>query len=235
MRKETETASPARMPVTLPPGGSRLLLHSCCAPCSGEVIETLLASEIAFTVFFYNPNIHPTREYQRRKEENARFARAMGVPFVDADYDPQLWTARTRALKHAPERGARCALCFDIRLEHTARFAAAKKFDVMASTLGISRCKDLAQVNAAGARAADLVQQVQWWPFNWRKGGGANRMAEIARREGFYRQNYCGCAYSLRDSLHQLAARQGRSCSCTPGAKGQSACPTEARPSAAAP
>jgi hypothetical protein len=92
----------------VPPLPGRLLLHSCCAPCAGEIMETLLASAVDFSIFFYNPNIHPKKEYDIRKEENIRFAEKMGIPFVDADYDKDRWFERVRGLEWEPERGQRC-------------------------------------------------------------------------------------------------------------------------------
>ena len=95
-------------PILTPPGGeTRVLLHSCCAPCSGEVMEAMLASGIDYTIFFYNPNIHPEREYLLRKDENVRFAEKHGVPFIDADYDTDNWFARAKGMEWEPERGVR--------------------------------------------------------------------------------------------------------------------------------
>ncbi|WP_457318254.1 epoxyqueuosine reductase QueH, partial [Stenotrophomonas sp. P5_B8] len=107
------TVTPLDRPtLSLPDGHTRLLLHSCCAPCSGEVMEAITASGIDYTIFFYNPNIHPAREYELRKQENIRFAEKHGVPFVDADYDTDHWFARARGMENAPERGIRCTMCF---------------------------------------------------------------------------------------------------------------------------
>jgi predicted adenine nucleotide alpha hydrolase (AANH) superfamily ATPase len=129
-------------PVLMPPGGEqRVLLHSCCAPCSGEVMEAMLASGISYTIFFYNPNIHPKQEYMLRKDENVRFAEKHSVPFVDADYDADNWFARAKGLEWEPERGARCTMCFDMRFQRTALYAHENGFPVMTSSLGISRWK----------------------------------------------------------------------------------------------
>ena len=147
-------AEPLRDRLTLPGGHDRLLLHSCCAPCSGEPMEAMLHSGIDFTIFFYNPNIHPQREYELRKEENIRFAQKHGVAFIDADYDTDNWFERARGLENEPERGARCTACFDMRFERTALYAHEHGFRVMTSSLGISRWKDMAQINGCGARAA---------------------------------------------------------------------------------
>jgi len=197
-------------PVLTPPvAGGKVLLHSCCAPCSGEVMEALSASGIEYTIFFYNPNIHPKREYMLRKEENIRFAHKHNVPFIDADYDLENWFARAKGLEWEPERGARCTMCFDMRFERAALYAHEHGFPVMTSSLGISRWKNMAQINACGQRAAAPYDGLIYWDFNWRKGGGAARMIEISKREQFYQQEYCGCAYSLRDTnAHRRA--QGR-------------------------
>lgn len=189
-----------REKLELPAGGSKLLLHSCCAPCSGEVMEAIIASGIDFTIFFYNPNIHPRKEYDLRKDENIRFAEKYGIPFVDADYDTDNWFARAKGMEDEPERGIRCTMCFDMRFERTALYAAENGFDVISSSLGISRWKNMNQINDCGIRAAAKYPGIEYWTYNWRKKGGASRMLEISKREQFYMQEYCGCAYSLRDT-----------------------------------
>ena len=114
-----------------PNGEKKLLLHSCCAPCAGEIMEALAASEIDTTIYFYNPNIHPFDEYELRKEENIRFAEKLGMPIIDADYDRDEWFARTRGQEHEPERGARCTTCFDMRFQKTAKYASENNFDII--------------------------------------------------------------------------------------------------------
>ena len=184
----------------LPDGAAKLLLHSCCAPCSGEVMEALLASNIDFSIFFYNPNIHPVQEYETRKQENIKFAEKHNIPLIDADYDKDNWFERIKGLELEPERGKRCSVCFDMRFERTALYAHEHGFPVISSSLGISRWKDMNQINDSGVRAASRYENVTYWTYNWRKGGGAARMYDIAKREGFYKQEYCGCVYSLRDT-----------------------------------
>lgn len=186
--------------LVLPNGADKLLLHSCCAPCSGEVMEALLFSNINFSIFFYNPNIHPVQEYLIRKEENITFAKKHHIPFIDVDYDKDNWFARVKGLEWEPERGKRCSACFDMRFERTALYAHEHGFSVICSSLGISRWKDMAQINDSGVRAASRYPQMEYWTYNWRKQGGAGRMYEIAKREHFYKQEYCGCVYSLRDT-----------------------------------
>jgi predicted adenine nucleotide alpha hydrolase (AANH) superfamily ATPase len=128
-----------RKPLPLLGGHKKVLLHSCCAPCSGEVMEAMLASGIDYTIFFYNPNIHPLEEYELRKSENIRFAEQFGVPFIDADYDRDNWFERAKGMEMEPERGVRCTMCFDMRVERTALYAHEHGFPVMTSSLGISR------------------------------------------------------------------------------------------------
>ena len=192
------------------PGGARdVLLHSCCAPCAGPIMERLKGEGIDFTVLFYNPNIHPRAEYELRKEENIRFAARLGVAFIDLDYETEAWFERVKGLEWEPERGARCTACFDMRFERSALYAAEHGFSVFTSTLGISRWKDMNQINAAGERAAARHDALTYWTWNWRKDGGSARMVDLAKEEQFYQQEYCGCLYSLRDSnSHRLA--QGR-------------------------
>lgn len=189
-----------REKLELPEGHNKLLLHSCCAPCSGEVMEAILASDIEFTIYFYNPNIHPLKEYLIRKEENIRFAQKFGIPFIDADYDRQQWFDRAKGMEWEPERGIRCTMCFDMRFEKAAEYAHEHGFPVFTSCLGISRWKDIDQINGCGHRAAEKYDDVIYWDYNWRKAGGSQRMIEISKRERFYQQEYCGCVYSLRDS-----------------------------------
>ncbi|EPG5189332.1 epoxyqueuosine reductase QueH, partial [Acinetobacter baumannii] len=183
-----------------PSGHNKLLLHSCCAPCSGEVMESLIESNINFSIFFYNPNIHPVKEYLIRKEENIRFAEKHNIPFIDADYDTDNWFARAKGMENEPERGIRCTMCFDMRFERTALYAYENGFSLISSSLGISRWKNMAQINDCGIRAASHYPDIQYWDYNWRKNGGSSRMIEISKREEFYQQEYCGCVYSLRDT-----------------------------------
>jgi predicted adenine nucleotide alpha hydrolase (AANH) superfamily ATPase len=192
--------------IEAPDGERRVLLHSCCAPCSGEVMEAITKAGISYTIFFYNPNIHPREEYELRKSENIRFAEKCGIAFVDADYDSDNWFARVKGLEWEPERGARCTTCFDMRFERTALYAVEHGFRVFTSCLGISRWKNMEQINGSGQRAAARWPGLQYWIYNWRKKGGSSRMLEISKREQFYQQEYCGCIYSLRDTnAHRLS------------------------------
>ena len=190
----------SRPKLEFPHKDKKLLLHSCCAPCAGEIMEAVAASGIDTTVYFYNPNIHPEEEYLIRKEENIKFCEKLRFNFIDADYDTDNWFERVQGLEHEPERGKRCTQCFDMRFEKSALFAVENDFPVFATTLGISRWKDMNQINNSGSRAANRYEELIYWDFNWRKQGGSSRMIEISKRENFYQQEYCGCVYSLRDT-----------------------------------
>lgn len=198
MNKQTPPLADDEM--RLPNNETKLLLHSCCAPCSGEVMERLLEAGIDYTIYFYNPNIHPLKEYELRKNENIRFAERNNVPFVDGDYDRDEWFKRARGMEMEPERGIRCTMCFDMRFVRTALYAFEHGFKVISSSLGISRWKNMDQINDSGIRAAAPYEGMVYWTYNWRKSGGSARMIEISKRENFYQQEYCGCAYSLRDT-----------------------------------
>ena len=184
----------------LPGGHQNLLVHSCCAPCAGDVMNELTKSRISYTILFYNPNIHPTKEYEIRKNENKRYADKLGVEFVDLDYDKNNWFNLTTGYEMEEERGYRCTLCFDMRFERSALFAYENGFNIYATTLGISRWKDMDQINSSGHRSTSRYKNMTYWDFNWRKNGGSSRMLEISKREHFYQQEYCGCVYSLRDT-----------------------------------
>lgn len=135
-----------------------------------------------------------------RKKEHIYFAQKLDIPFIDADYDTDKWFERVKGLEKEPERGKRCTACFDIRLERTALFAYENNFPVFATTLGMSRWKDINQVNECGRNAAAKYPNLIYWDHNWRKHGGSQTMYEVAKQEKFYKQEYCGCTYSLRDT-----------------------------------
>ena len=200
----------AERPILVAPNGEKsILLHSCCAPCEGEVLETLLGSGITPTVFFYNPNIHPKREYEIRKGEDKKFCEKIGVKHIDSDYDTNKWFQRVKGLEWEPERGARCSVCFDMRFERTALYAHENGYKLFSSSLGISRWKNMEQINGCGERAASRYEDLTYWTYSWRKSGGSQRMIETSKREGFYQQEYCGCVYSLRDT-NKWRMAQGR-------------------------
>lgn len=193
-----------------PHSATKILLHSCCAPCSCEIMRGMKECGLVPTIFYYNPNIHPQEEYDIRKNENKRYAEKLGLSFVDADYDPDNWLERVKGLEDEPERGARCSVCFLMRLARTALYAHENGFSVFATSLGISRHKNQAQVYSAGHEAAALYENLVFWDYNWRSKGGAECGDALARHEGFYRQNYCGCRFSLRDRKKRQEDKQNQ-------------------------
>jgi epoxyqueuosine reductase len=187
-------------PKLAPPNGEKkILLHVCCAPCAGELIETMLSSGLEVTIFYYNPNIYPKEEYALRLNESKKYADKKKIHFIDGGYDNDNWTKKTIGLEEEPERGKRCSVCFDYRLEKTAQYAFENGYKTFTSSLGITRWKDMDEINKCGLKAASHYEGLTYWTYNWRKQGGQERMYEIAKKEAFYQQNYCGCLYSLRD------------------------------------
>ena len=184
--------------VTAPEGADRVLLHTCCAPCSSAIIECLMRSGITPTIYYCNPNIYPEEEYLIRKNECSRYAESLGLDIVDADYDHAEWLEAVRGLEGEPERGGRCLQCFRFRLERAARYAEEHGFRVLTTTLASSRWKSLDQINEAGRWAVSRHPSVLWWDRNWRKGGLQERRGQIIKEYGFYNQQYCGCEFSIR-------------------------------------
>ena len=174
-----------------------MLLLSCCAPCSCGVIKKLAEEGRSFSVLFYNPNIAPQEEYFKRLTENERLCRHYGVDFVHLPYEPELWQAAIKGYENEPERGERCFKCFLMRLRRAAAFAKANGFDSFSSVLGVSRHKDMAQVNRAGLLAA-RQEDIPYDTFNWRKGGLEELRRAVNKELNLYNQDYCGCPYSKR-------------------------------------
>ncbi len=169
-----------------------ILLLSCCAPCSCAVIEKLAKDQVLAEVVFYNPNIRPKAEYRKRCEENKRVCEVWGIPFIELEYDNGRWCALTAGLEQEPERGARCSICFYMRLKRVMEYAKAKGYDGVASVLGVSRYKNLAQVNEAAAKAS-AETGVPYVNIEGRKGGMQERRAQLIKELELYNQTYCGC------------------------------------------
>ena len=190
--------------IEAPMGEKTVLLHTCCAPCSSAIIEAMLAGGITPVIYYCNPNIYPQQEYEIRKDECTRYAQALGLEIVDADYDHENWLEAVRGLETEPERGGRCLKCFKLRLLRTAEYAASRGIKVITTTLASSRWKSLDQINEAGqwacARQNTIppANNVHWWDQNWRKGGLQERRLQIIKEYDFYNQLYCGCEFSMR-------------------------------------
>ena len=183
----------------LPPGGcTEVLLHACCAPCSSAIVEWMLNNGVRPTIFYFNPNIWPREEYNIRKEESKRHAQSLGLDWIDGDYDHEGWLCQVEGLEHEPERGRRCQQCFLVRLRAAAQKARELGLRHFTTTLASSRWKSLEQITAAGVQAQRDVPETEFWQQNWRKGGLAERRAQLLRHYNFYNQQYCGCEFSIR-------------------------------------
>ena len=185
------------------------LLHCCCAPCSSAILEWMLGNDVQPVIYYCNPNIYPSEEYQIRKNEITRYAAKLGIEIIEDDYDHEAWLQEVRGLEQEPERGGRCLVCFKMRLLRAARKAAELGIQEFTTTLASSRWKSLEQINEAGTWAASQVNQeaggeprVLFDARNWRKGGLQQRRNELLRENGFYNQLYCGCEFS-REAMRQ--------------------------------
>ena len=178
----------------------KLLLLSCCAPCSVAVIKKLADDQTPFDVAFYNPNIHPAAEYQHRLQENKRVCDLFGVPFIEFEYDPKRWHDLIKGLENEPERGKRCAVCFHMRLLHVMTYAKENDYLGVSSVLGVSRHKDLEQVNRAASQAT-LDTGFLYVPIEGRRDGMQEARRDLIKELSLYEQNYCGCVFSMREEL----------------------------------
>ncbi|MCD4664850.1 MAG: epoxyqueuosine reductase QueH [Bacteroidales bacterium] len=175
---------------------TKLLLHTCCAPCVTVPIERL-KSEYNITSFFYNPNIHPEAEYRQRLLELKKLLNTLKTKSIIHNYDSDRWFEFVKGLENEPEGGKRCAVCFRMRLEQTALFAKQEGFDVFTTVLSISPHKNATLLNQIGNELAKQ-HQVQFLEANFKKQNGFKRSIELSKKYNLYRQNYCGCIYSRR-------------------------------------
>lgn len=177
----------------------RLLLHICCAPDATVPWPELISEEYETAGYFYGGNIHPAAEYERRLEAVRTLAAETRGELVLPAYDTEEWFSAVRGLENEPERGARCAVCFRVQLEAAADYARENGFTHLCTTLTISPHKDAKLINAIGAQAA-AARGLEWVERVWRKNDGFKRSVAESRRLGLYRQNYCGCLFSMRDA-----------------------------------
>lgn len=174
----------------------RFLLHVCCALCSIAVIDEL-RRDYDLVVLFYNPNIYPEEEYLRRKREVVRVCEEWVVPMLDQDYQPKEWNQVVQGLENEPEGGLRCRTCFGMRLMRAAAVAVEQGITLFGSTLTSGRNKQAAVITPLGEAAAKKWN-IRYYAEDWKKGGREERARCMVKERGIYRQNYCGCRYSLR-------------------------------------
>ena len=178
-----------------------LLLHACCAPCSSYCLE-YLANYFSITLYFYNPNIHPENEYALRVQEARRFISEMSfkhpVSFLEGKFDPKEFYECVKGYENEKEGGERCFRCYRLRLESTAKSAQEMGFDYFTTTLSISPLKRADKINEIGQELGEIYS-VKHLPSDFKKKNGYKRSTELSKEHGLYRQNYCGCVFSMRD------------------------------------
>lgn len=177
--------------------GTRLLLHSCCAPCSSACLERL-KEHFSITVLYYNPNIDDEQEYGKRKAEQIRFLKETGwAEFLDCDHEAERFIEMAKGLEEEPERGARCYRCYALRLEKTAEIARRNGFAYFATTLTLSPHKNAEWLNEIGEKVGGMYE-VNYLFSDFKKKGGYLRSMELSASHGLYRQDFCGCKFSKR-------------------------------------
>lgn len=182
-----------------------LLLHSCCAPCSSYTIE-YLSDYFKITVLYYNPNISPREEYEKRKAEQIRLINSLPVKnrvdFLDCDYDSSEFFDIAKGYESCKEGGERCFRCYELRLSEAAKKAREKGFDYFCTTLSISPLKNAQRINEIGLKLQGEYG-VMWLPSDFKKREGYKRSIELSREYNLYRQSFCGCVFSKKEASHE--------------------------------
>ena len=182
----------------------KILLHSCCAPCSSAVI-TFLNDYFDITILYYNPNISPKEEYNKRKEEQIRLINTIKtnnkIDILDCDYDNDIYEKKIKGYEDCPERGARCTICFNLRLEKTAQLAAYHNYDYFCSTLTVSPYKNAKLINEIGENLSKKYN-IKWLYSDFKKADGYKKSIQLSKEYNLYRQDYCGCIYSQRKKIN---------------------------------
>lgn len=182
-----------------------LLLHSCCAPCSSYVLE-YLSEYFAITVFYYNPNIYPDEEYVKRVQEQQDFIRRFQtvhpIAFLEGEFDKEAFYQMAKGLEDVPEGGERCFQCYELRLRESAKQAKRLGMDYFTTTLSISPMKNAAKLNEIGQRLGEEYG-VKYLLSDFKKKNGYKRSVELSKEYDMYRQDYCGCVFSMRERERQ--------------------------------
>ncbi len=175
-----------------------ILLHSCCGPCSSSVIERL-KEYFDITVIYYNPNIEPLEEYLKRKDEQIRLLKELNIKYLDIDYLNEEYHDAIKGYEKEPENGARCPICYNLRMERTASLAKEKGYDYFGTTLTVSPHKPSKIINEIGLNLQEKYQ-IPFLVADFKKEDGYKRSIELSKKYNLYRQDYCGCAYSRRNN-----------------------------------
>lgn len=186
----------------------KLLLHSCCGPCSSYVI-TYLTNYFDITVLYYNPNIYPYEEYIKRKNEQIKVIELLNskstnnIDIMDCDYDNNLYEKKIKGLEMEPERGKRCEICYKLRIEKTANIAKDNKYDYFCTTLSVSPYKNANLINKIGEEM-EQKYNIKWLYSDFKKKDGYKKSIMLSQKYNLYRQNYCGCIYSKKNIINSL-------------------------------
>lgn len=176
---------------------NKILLHSCCAPCSTSSSFDLRKKGFEPILFFYNPNIHPINEYKKRVEEIEKWAQINNFNLIVGEYDKDRWFEMMRGLEQEPEGGKRCQKCYAMRLEKTAEVAKANGIKLITTTLTISPHKKAEIINEIGQKLCK-ENNLEYWNSNFKKQNGYLNSCKLSEKHGFYRQDYCGCIFSMK-------------------------------------
>lgn len=188
-----------------------LLLHCCCGPCSAAVLE-YLSRYFSIAVLWYNPNIYPQIEHDKRLDNLKKLISSMGlkdISILEEDYAPEDYMLAAKGLEKEPEGGKRCTECFRVRMDRAARRAAELKADYFCTTLSLSRHKDAERINRLGEEIGDNYG-VKWLPSDFKKKDRETRSYELCEQYGIYRQLYCGCMFSLRNRIENASEDEAR-------------------------
>ena len=186
----------------------KLLLHSCCGPCSSYVI-TYLTNYFDITVLYYNPNISPYEEYIKRKNEQIKIIELLNsksknnIDIMDCDYDNNLYEEKIKGLEMEPERGKRCEVCYKLRIEKTANIAKENNYDYFCTTLSVSPYKNANLINKIGEEM-EQKYKIKWLYSDFKKKDGYKKSIMLSQKYNLYRQNYCGCIYSKKNIINSL-------------------------------
>lgn len=193
-----------------------LLLHSCCAPCSSAVLKKL-SPYFNITIFYYNPNISPQKEYEKRKQEEINFINKLNrtkefnniceIKFLDCDYNNKIFFSSVKGLEDEPEGGKRCKVCYKLRLEETAKIAKQNNFEYFSTTLSVSPYKNSQLLNEIGKFLSEEYN-IKYLFSDFKKENGYKTSIELSKSHGLYRQDYCGCVFSLKERLNYIKNKE---------------------------
>jgi len=175
---------------------SKLLLHVCCGPCSVAIFEELL-KDFDLTVHFYNPNIHPLEEYEKRKKEVVKICQELKIDFIEDEYNSKDWFEFIKGLEDEVEGGERCKKCFEFRLDRAGKYAKEKSFDIFTTSLSSGRNKQAEIINQIGNKIAEKYG-IKFLEADWKKDGRQEKAIKLCKTKDIYRQDYCGCAFSQK-------------------------------------